>query len=531
MDITDSASEIMVAVFLNRVTVVPFVGNAERPVRGDGIFQQGKSPVATFLVVLLLALLVRVAFVDFVLPQTLQFKAQALFLVDFVRHIQETDVGFYGRRTSMTFDSLDVVIQIDVLRCDMPVLTDFLVNFEVNVAEKAVVADGKESGSVAQRTRSVNYHVSVIHHGIADDVVHLTHVEGQLGAIFSTKSGAFRNRIVDLQLRSHLAVGLGREGVHRRQAVGVRIINRWNEIDVKVVLQACVHRLEAHVVDTFHLQNGAEALLRIAQRRKDSTTFPVDIVIDGRRVVDLVGIFRAEGPVAITQIDAGSSSTHVFRDIIEQALIFLFLTDETASDGHPELGVIHRWDALVEVPFGIYAANNATIFFSAHITLKIRSPEETLATVNTLQCHTLGGTQHDSGTTQGIVHTERPLLVGAKHQATTKLVVDVAHGHADEAIIVGSVEIGQSHTVQFTAEAVHLRQKSLETDTRREIAVGVVHLPKTVDAELFARKVGDANALIEHIVLRIGLETAVHLTVLKERLSTRSETDRQGECE
>ena len=207
----------------------------------------------------------------------------------------------------------------------------------------------------------------------------------------------------------------------------------------------------------------------------------------------------------------------------------MFLADETAANRHLELGVIHCRDALVEVPFGIYATNNTTILFDTHFTLKIGIPEEALATIDTLQRHALGGTQHHASAAQGIIHTQRPLLVGAEHEATAELIVDIAHSHADEAVVVGSIEIGQTYTIEFTAETVQLRQESFETHTRRKVAVGVVHFTKAIDTHLFAIKVRDTDTLVKHIVLRIGLVTAAHLTVFSERLSTRSDTD-QGEC-
>ena len=48
----------------------------------------------------------------------------------------------------MTFDGLDVVIQIDVLCGEVPVLADLLVDLEVDVAEETVVADGEELGGI-----------------------------------------------------------------------------------------------------------------------------------------------------------------------------------------------------------------------------------------------------------------------------------------------------------------------------------------------------------------------------------------------
>ena len=184
-----------------------------------------------------------------------------MLLVDFVGHIEETDVGLNDWGTGMAFDGLDVVIQVNVLRSKVPVLVDFLVDFEVDVAEEAMVADGEELGSVAQSACLVQSHRVAKLDGIADDVVHLAHVESQLGAVLATECRAFRDGIVDLQLGRHFAIGLGRIGVHRRQAVGVRIINRWDEVDVEVILFARVHRLEAHVVDTFHLEDSAKAFL------------------------------------------------------------------------------------------------------------------------------------------------------------------------------------------------------------------------------------------------------------------------------
>ena len=191
----------------------------------------------------------------------------------------------------------------------------------------------------------------------------------------------------------------------------------------------------------------------------------------------------------------------------------MFLADETSAYRHPKLGVVQSGDALIQVPLAVDTAHHATVVVNIKIALQIRCPIKTLTSVHCLQGHTLGGTQHHSGSAQSIIHAKRPLFVGAEDEAAAKLVVDVTHGHADETVVVGGEEIGQTNAVQLTAE------------------VSVIDFTETVDTEFLAVEVGDANALVKHIILRIGLETAVHMTVLKERLRTRSETDCQGECE
>ena len=186
---------------------------------------------------------------------------------------------------------------------------------------------------------------------------------------------------------------------------------------------------------------------------------------------------------------------------------------------------------MVQVPLGIHATHHATVIVVAHVAVEIGRPEKALAAIQAFQSHAPGRTQHHSCTSQGIVHAERPFLVGTEHKAASELVVDVAHGHSDEAVVVGGEEIGQAHAFQFFAEAVHLGQESLEADARRKVAVAVVHLAEAIDAQFLAIffKLGDADAFVEHIILRIGLVAAVHLAVLDERLGTRSKTC-QGEC-
>ena len=123
------------------------------------------------------------------------------------------------------------------------------------------------------------------------------------------------------------------------------------------------------------------------------------------------------------------------------------------------------------------------------------------------------------------------------NKETLKELADVKeHGSkflsdANKAIIVCGIEVGHTHPIEFIAEAIHLRQESLKTQPCGEMAVGIVDLAETVDAELLAFEVVDANAFIEHIVLSVSLESAVHLAVLQKRLCFRLEADRQGECE
>ena len=304
----------------------------------------------------------------------------------------------------MAFDGLDVVIQVNVLRSEVPVRADLLVNLKIDVAEEAMVADGEEPGDIAQRASPVEHQLSIVHDGVADNIVHLTHVESELGAVFATESRTFRDGVVDLQLCSHLAVGLGRISVHRRQAVGVGIVDGRDEVDVEVVLLRRVHRLEAHVVDTFHLQHGAKAFLRIAQRSHQGLAFLINEVVDGRGVVDLVCILCAERNAAIAQIDATCGGTNVFGDIVEQALVVLFLADKTTADAHPELGIVEGGDALVEVPFAIHAAHDATIIVGGEIAFKIRRPIIALTAIQAFQRHAFGGSHHDTHTAQRVVH-------------------------------------------------------------------------------------------------------------------------------
>ncbi len=208
----------------------------------------------------------------------------------------------------------------------------------------------------------------------------------------------------------------------------------------------------------------------------------------------------------------------------------MLLADETAAQTHLEFRLIHCRDALVEVPVGIHTANDAAIVVGKEITLKIRSPEITLTTIHAFQRHTLGRTKDNPRAAKGVIHTERPLLVGAENESAAKLVVDVAHRHSDEAIVVGGEEVGQPNAIQLFAEAVHLRQESLKANASGEIAVGIVDFPEAVDAQFLPAEVGNADAFVKHIVLCIRLEAAVHLTILLERLSTRLETKAQSEC-
>ena len=186
---------------------------------------------------------------------------------------------------------------------------------------------------------------------------------------------------------------------------------------------------------------------------------------------------------------------------------------------------------MVEVPLAVDAAHDATVVVNGKITLQIRGPEITLAAIQSLQRDTFGGTQHHTHAAQGIVHAQRPLLVSAEHKATAKLVVDVAHGRADEAIVVGGIEVGHAHALQFVAEAIQFRQESLKTETSGEVAVGVIHLTKAVDTEFLSIEVSNVDAFVEHVVLSVGLESAIHLAVFQKRLRARLETDRQSECE
>ena len=139
-----------------------------------------------------------------------------------------------------------------------------------------------------------------------------------------------------------------------------------------------------YVVDAFHLQNSTEALLGITQRSHQGLAFLVDEIVDGRRVVDFVGILGAEGEIAIAQVDACSSGTHVFRDVVEHALVDLLLADETSSDAHFELGIVECCDALVQVPFCIHATHDAAIVVGGEIALQIRCPKITLAAIHAL---------------------------------------------------------------------------------------------------------------------------------------------------
>lgn len=140
----------MVAVFGKRIAIVVFVGNGKEPVRRDGVFEQGKSPVATLQIVFLFAFVDNGILVNAV-PQALQFETDAVSCVNFVSHIKETDIGMDIRYTYMAFDGLHVIQKIDVLGGNVPVLVDFLVDFKIDVAVEHMVANSKEWRFVAIR--------------------------------------------------------------------------------------------------------------------------------------------------------------------------------------------------------------------------------------------------------------------------------------------------------------------------------------------------------------------------------------------
>ena len=92
-------------------------------------------------------------------------------------------------------------------------------------------------------------------------------------------------------------------------------------------------------------------------------------------------------------------------------------------------------------------------------------------------------------------------------------------------------KVSHANAIQLIAEAVHLGQESLKAEASGEVAVGVANLSEAVDAELLSIEVSDVDAVIEHVVLSVGLESAIDPAVLQKRLRARLETDCQSECE
>ena len=118
----------------------------------------------------------------------------------------------------------------------MPFGVDFLLDLEVQVTIEHAVADGEERGCVAFCSRLVEHIHAINVDGVALDVVHLAVVECQLGAVFSAECRVLRDGVVHLELHAHLAQRLCGIREHRRQTVGVGVVERWDETDVEVVL-------------------------------------------------------------------------------------------------------------------------------------------------------------------------------------------------------------------------------------------------------------------------------------------------------
>ena len=169
----------------------------------------------------------------------------------------------------MTFDD-GVETDEAVGECEFEFLRYLLVELEVDVG--IVKSDGfEEVGRVAFGSTTAD--------GVGLDAGDDGSVEVQVGAVFSAEGGPFLYLVHHITLQSHLAGGLCCIGVHGEEGVGVLLGDRGDVVDVEHLAGLAADRLEAHVVDTFGLDVGAETALGVSCRDEESLTLAVDVVV------------------------------------------------------------------------------------------------------------------------------------------------------------------------------------------------------------------------------------------------------------
>ena len=186
----------------------------------------------------------------------------------------------------------------------------------------------------------------------------------------------------------------------------------------------------------------------------------------------------------------------------------MVLTDRANTESGIEIRLLHLGETLAKVPLGIQTADDT-------LAAVVGFPEQTLSAINAFQRHASRGTEHHAHTTQSIVVTQRPFLIGTQYETVTELFIEIAYRHANHAIIIHGIDIGDAVTLHTCVEARKWGQASFVAHTCREIAQRIVDFSETIDAQSFAIQIllRNAQCFIDAIILGIHLETTANFRV------------------
>ena len=389
---------------------------------------------------------VRVVFV-FADPQSLDFCAQTLFGLHFPLGFKNVDVGV-DNALVVRGDRGGQRVEVKVIESvfGLPTLVQLAADGRVEIAHIQLVPRSPAVSLVSverafQGLAAVLRGVQAVGRGEAC---------AQLGAILAAQFAALGNGVENLGTCTGFACddrGVGVEG--RRQVVGVLLCDRGNEVDGQVKQAQIPIRSEAHVVDHFGGEQHAQSFLAVPQGGQEGLSIAECVAVVCAGVVDFSGVFGTRGPTLADGVDPVGPRANILwhgkhKAVHAEGRTRLEFADETGRRCHFQRLVFPAFDQRVEVGFHVDRTYDARPIDEAVVKV------EPLLAVDEFGLHTLDGLEDESEPIHGVVNAQVAFLVRAKHQAASKLVVEVAHGDVHPAL--GVVVAGKSVPHATSAE-------------------------------------------------------------------------------
>ena len=439
------------------------VADGDEPGAGEVVFDQSHNPVAG-------ALVVDSGVVFAVAAHPFGFETENVFAVDFPGEVGDEDVVV----VDVAFVSFDDGIEehISVGSCQFDFAAEFLGHFEAEVAIVGV-AGAEEGGGVSVGAFSAD------ECGVKAGDERC--VEVDVGAVFAAEQGFFLELVHKVGLESHFACALSSVGVHREEGVGVLLGDGRRVVDVEHFAADGADGLEAHIVDAFGLDVGAESFLGVACAEPESFAVLVDIVVHNAGVLSFACIFGLESEAAVSQVHTQGTCSDIVRqvelvagDVGGDCFVAFVLADEGSAEGEACFGFVPAFDDVVERYFGIETADESTRF-----------PIVSLLSNEAFESYAVPGAVDDVEAPDCVVEAEVAVFVGAESHTVAELFVEMASCDGEGLGLVADEIVGDALSCVLAVEAEHWVEVGFVAQSGAEVAVGVENVGTCVAEQFF----------------------------------------------
>ena len=323
-------------------------------------------------------------------------------------------------------------------------------------------------------------------------------VQGDCRSVFSAQLGALLELVEEFTLHAPFAHRLACVRIESLQDVGVVACDFGQIADGKVRKRCIAVATKRHVVNPLGRKYHAQTLLRICSIDEECLSGTVDVVVVGRRVVYLVGVFRNQVEVRIADVDSTSTCCHVVGQVVDRIVLLLVLAYETTADSETELAFVERLNHLVELDFTVNATKDTIGKF----------PVVALLANQPLDVYTRHNRVFHTRTENRIVDTERLFLVRTQGKTVAELLVEMSY--CDLELVVGKVSPIRRNTKAIVL-AARIRETeqgvvvTFETHASRKFSVRNHKVGIRVRQQSFINGYC-ANLLVFKIILQIALE-------------------------